>query len=201
MGGMLIKPLYILQGGKACHIMTNIKIENIVAYAQVADVLDIQLISEKIHETSYNPDQFPGISWKFNEPKVAILILPSGRIVCTGASKPDDAENVIKKVVSRIKKIGFKIKKDYTVETENVIASADFKKEMHLSSIANGLLLQHVDYEPKHFPGLIYRLEDQDAVLLLFSSGKLVCTGAKSVEDAKSAITTMEEKLSSLGVL
>jgi transcription initiation factor TFIID TATA-box-binding protein len=181
--------------------MTNVKIENIVAYAQVCDALDMELISEKIPETIYNPEQFPGVSWKFDEPKVAILILPTGRIVCTGASKPDDVENVIKKVVSRIKKIGFEIKKGYTVETENVIASVDFKKEMHLSSIANGLLLKHVDYEPKYFPGLIYRLEDKDAVLLLFSSGKLVCTGAKSVEDAKSVIETMEEKLTSLGAL
>jgi len=181
--------------------MNRIIIENIVAYAQVADVLDMQLISEKIPETSYDPEQFPGISWKFDEPKVAILILPNGRIVCTGANKPDDVECVIKNVVSKIKKIGFEIKKDYCIETENVVASVDLKKDMHLSSIANGLLLKHVDYEPKHFPGLIYRLEDQDAVLLLFSSGKLVCTGAKSIEDAKSAIATMEEKLTSLGVL
>ena len=136
-----------------------------------------------------------------DDPKAAILILSNGRIVCTGTKTVNDATNAIKKVVTKIKKIGFEIQKDYNVEVENVIVSFDFKKEMHLSSIANGLLPQHVDYHPKEFPGLIYRLDDICAVLILFSSGKLVCTGAKSVEDATSAVETMKEKLSSLGVL
>jgi len=37
-------------------------------------------------------------------------------------------------------------------------------------------------YEPEQFPGLIYRMKDPKTVLLLFASGKLVCTGAKSEE-------------------
>ena len=72
---------------------------------------------------------------------------------------------------------------------------------MHLSSISNGLILQHVEYKPDEFPGLIYRMDDLCAVLILFSSGKLVCTGAKSIEDATKAVNMMEEKLSSIGAL
>ena len=72
---------------------------------------------------------------------------------------------------------------------------------MHLSSISKGLLLQHVDYQPDKFPGLIYKIEEHGATLLLFDSGKLVCTGTKSIEDATSAIEMMKEKLSSIGAL
>jgi len=43
-------------------------------------------------------------------------------------------------------------------------------------------VLDNVMYEPEQFPGLIYRMRDPKTVLLLFSSGKLVCTGAKSEE-------------------
>ena len=37
-------------------------------------------------------------------------------------------------------------------------------------------------YEPEQFPGLIYRMQEPKVVLLLFQSGKLVCTGAKKEE-------------------
>ena len=40
--------------------------------------------------------------------------------------------------------------------------------------------LGHAMYEPEQFPGLIYRMEEPKVVILLFASGKLVCTGAKT---------------------
>jgi transcription initiation factor TFIID TATA-box-binding protein len=62
-------------------------------------------------------------------------------------------------------------------------------------------LAENAEYEPKQFPGLVYRMNNLGAVLLLFSSGKLVCTGAKKLEDATTAIDTMKDKLSSMGIL
>jgi len=181
--------------------MTNIKIENIVAYTQVSGLLDIKLLNEKIPDSNYNPIEFEGVSIKYENPKLAVLILADGKIICTGAKVMDDAEKTIKKIVQKIKDIGFEIKKDYKIQIENVIASTDLKKNMNLSSIASGLILQNVEYKPEEFPGLIYRVDDLCAVLMLFSSGKLVCTGTKSLDDATSAIDMMKEKLSSIGVL
>jgi transcription initiation factor TFIID TATA-box-binding protein len=181
--------------------MSIIKIENIVAFAQVSDLLDIKLLNEKIPNSSYNPNEFEGISIKYENPKAATLILSTGKVVCTGAKTVEDVEKTIKKTIKKIKEVGFDIKKGYKIQIENLIASTDFKKEMHLSSIASGLIMQNMEYHPEEFPGLIYRMDDQCTELILFSSGKLVCTGAKSLEDATSAIKMMEEKLSSIGVL
>ena len=181
--------------------MTSIKIENIVAYAQISDVLDIKLISEKIPQTSYNPKEFDGISIKYDMPKTAVLVISNGKIVCTGAKNLQDVESAIKKTVKKIKDIGFDIIKGYEIKFENVIATADFNKEMHLSSISNALVLQKVEYKPEQFLGLIYKVEELCADVLLFSSGKVVCTGAKSIENATSAINKLEEKLTSIGVL
>jgi transcription initiation factor TFIID TATA-box-binding protein len=58
-----------------------------------------------------------------------------------------------------------------------------------------------VEYEPEQFPGLAYRMDELGVVLLIFSSGKLVCTGAKKMEDVSTAIETITDKLSSIGVL
>ena len=57
--------------------------------------------------------------------------------------------------------------------------------------------LGHSMYEPEQFPGLIYRMEDPKVVILLFASGKLVCTGAKKEQDVYDAVgklhTLLEE--------
>jgi len=181
--------------------MTTIKIENIVAYAKISELLDTELIAEKIPNSSYNPDEFDGVSIKFDDLKIATVILSNGKIVSTGAKKLQDAESILKKLAKQVKDIGFEIKKDYKIKIENVIASTDVKKELHLASISNALILQNVDYKPEDFPGLIYRMEELCTVVLLFSSGKIVCTGAKSIDDAKKSINEIVGKLASIGVL
>lgn len=181
--------------------MAKIKIENIVASAQISELLDIKMLSEKFPGSSYNPAEFDGISVKYDEDKIAVLVLSNGKIVCTGSKSIEDATDKIKKVTSQIKKIGFEVEKNYDVKIENVIVSADFKEELHLASIATGLVLENVDYHPEDFPGLIYRMDDMCTVLIVFSSGKIVCTGAKSIDDASNSIKKIEEKLSSIGAL
>lgn len=181
--------------------MSEITIENIVSYAQVANGLNIEKIAEKIPEFNYNPDEFLGLTLKLDEPKTAVLLLPSGKAICTGAKNLEDAKNSINQLVAKIKKIKVITIKDIEVKVQNIVVSASFDKELHLSSISKGLLFNHVDYEPKYFPGLIYKMEDIGASVILFSSGKVVCTGAKSIEDASSAIETIKEKLLSIGAL
>lgn len=181
--------------------MTTIKIENIVAYAKISELLDIELIAEKIPNSSYNPDEYNGVSIKFDDLKIAVIVLSNGKVVCTGAKKLQDAASTLKKVIKQIKDIGFELQKGYKIEIENVITSTNLKQELHLASIANALVLQNVKYEPEEFPGLIYEMEELCTMVLLFSSGKIVCTGAKSIDDAKKSMKMMNEKLASIGVL
>jgi len=181
--------------------MTKITIENIVASSNISAGFDVKQLSEKIPDFKHNPDEFEGLTIKLDEPKTAILLFSDGKLVCTGAKTTDEIDRSIDKVISKIKKINVTTKKKPAVEIQNVVASVDLKKEMHLSSISKALLLQDVNYQPDQFPGLVYKIDDYGATLLLFSSGKLVCTGTKSIEDATSAIDIMKEKLSSIGVL
>ena len=50
-------------------------------------------------------------------------------------------------------------------------------------------------YEPEQFPGLIYRMEEPKIVILIFTSGKLVITGAKKEEEIYRAATKLQETL------
>jgi transcription initiation factor TFIID TATA-box-binding protein len=179
--------------------MTDITVENIIAYAKVADELDIYKISEKVPGFMYDPTEFLGLTLKLEKPNVAILLLPNGKVICTGAKKIEDIEFSIKEVVNKIKSIGIKIKSKTELEIQNIVASLDLNKELNLSLIAKELMLEDTSYEPDHFPGIIYKIDDTGAVLLISSTGKIVCVGVKNLEDATKAIEMMKEKISSIG--
>lgn len=181
--------------------MTKINIENIVASTQISNELDVKQLSEKIIDFKYNPDEFSGATMKLGYPKTAILVFPNGKIICTGAKNMEEINKSIEKTIEKIKSIGLTLKKKINIEIQNIVASTNLNKEMHLSSISKALMMQNVNYQPDKFPGLIYKIEETGAILLLFDSGMLVCTGTKNEDDATNAINVMKEKLSSIGVL
>ncbi len=198
---MFIKPLYILQEGKASYYMTEINIDNIVCFIETNEPMDLEFLKENISEASYNPDEFEGISIKYDLLKTASIILPNGKIISTGAKDFDDAKKTINKTIDKINKTGLSIKKDLEIEIENVVASTDLNKELHLSSISDALIFQNSTYKPEEFPGLILRKDDSCIDIILFNSGKVVCVGAKKIEEAIDVLVEMKEKLSSIGVL
>ena len=181
--------------------MDSIIIENIIAYTQLSDSFDIEDMVEKLPEFYYNPEDFVGLTFKLEDPKTAILLLPNGRAICTGAISMDEVETSLIKVIEKITNAGIKINTNPFIEIQNIIISTNVNKELNLDSISRGLLLKNINYEPDQFPGLIYNMDDIGVLLLIFSSGKIVCTGAKKFEDASKAIEMMEEKLSSLGAI
>ena len=72
------------------------------------------------------------------------------------------------------------------LEIQNVVASTAIGQELDLQSVA--IDLEGVDFDPDQFPGLVYRIQDPQAAALIFRSGKIVCTGAKSVPDVHEAL-------------
>ncbi|MCE5297078.1 MAG: TATA-box-binding protein [Euryarchaeota archaeon] len=81
---------------------------------------------------------------------------------------------------------------------QNVVASANLGTELDLNVLA--LNLNGAEYEPQAFPGLIFRLKEPKTATLLFHSGKLVCTGAKTLEQVKLAIETVVKSVKEAGV-
>lgn len=79
------------------------------------------------------------------------------------------------------------------IKIENVVASTEFEGRIPLDRIANEF--ENTEYDPERFPGLVYRVKDSKAVALLFSSGKVVCTGTKSPEQVKEAVMKIIEDL------
>jgi len=85
------------------------------------------------------------------------------------------------------------------INIENIVVSTQVADELNIQQLADGI--PDAKYNPGEFPGLILHFDVPKTAALLFSSGKVICTGAKKIEDVSSAIDLMREELSSLGVL
>ena len=83
-------------------------------------------------------------------------------------------------------------------KVENIVASVTLADELNLNDIA--MILDGAEYEPEQFPGLIYRIKKPKTALLLFRSGKVNCTGGKSMEDVKAAIDIVLDVLEKEGI-
>jgi len=136
---------------------------------------------------------------RLNKPKTATLIFSSGKMVCTGAKSEAEVYKAVNSIIKLLKAHGIEIKNKPVIEIQNVVASANLKASVDLERAA--FLLEGAMYEPEQFPGLIYRMRDPKVVLLIFSSGKVVCTGAKKEEQVKEAINKIYKKLKELDVL
>ena len=81
---------------------------------------------------------------------------------------------------------------------QNIVATTSICRSLDLVSVLIALDEGAV-YEPETFPGLVYHLKDPKTASLIFSSGKLVCTGAKSVADVERAIGIVVGRLVKAG--
>ena len=60
--------------------------------------------------------------------------------------------------------------------------------------------MEYAMYEPEVFPGLIYRMQEPKTVFLIFSTGRIVCTGAKQKEIVRDAVKKLNQQVRDLGV-
>lgn len=85
-----------------------------------------------------------------------------------------------------------------TITVENVVASTGIDQELDLATLAEDL--SHAEYDPDQFPGLVYRTTDPQATSLIFRSGQIVCTGAKSIDAVHTALERTFEQLRALQI-
>ncbi|POG56861.1 TATA-box-binding protein [Haloferax marisrubri] len=179
----------------------TINIENVVASTGIGQELDLQSVAMDLEGADYDPEQFPGLVYRTQDPKSAALIFRSGKIVCTGAKSTDDVHESLEIVFEKLRELQIPVDDDPEITVQNIVTSADLGENLNLNAIAIGLGLENIEYEPEQFPGLVYRLDEPSVVALLFGSGKLVITGGKQPKDAEAAVDVIISRLSELGLL
>jgi len=171
----------------------EIKVVNIVVSASLGHDIPLEKMAATLSNTEYNPEQFPGLVIRIKEPKTSALIFSSGKIVCTGARSMDKVYESIDKIIKSLEKINIKIKARPVVKIQNIVASGRVGMDLNLNTLA--MKLENTEYEPEQFPGLVYKLAEAKATFLLFSNGKVVCTGTKSEAEVHDALDKLIENL------
>jgi transcription initiation factor TFIID TATA-box-binding protein len=164
-------------------------LQNIVSTVDLKCKLVLKTIALNARNTEYNPKRFAAAIMKIRNPKTTALIFSSGKMVCTGAKSEEDSKKAAKKYAKTIKNMGFDVRfTDFKVQ--NIVASADVGFAIRLESLSHRHQ-EFCQYEPEIFPGLIYRIYQPKVVVLIFVSGKIVLTGAKTREQIKEAYTNI----------
>ena len=170
-----------------------IEIVNVVASATIDQKLDLNYIADKFPDVEYHPEQFPGAVFRLRIPKTATLLFSTGKMVCTGSKSEEMAVKAVNTVVSKLRKEGIKIKKNAVVTVQNIVSSVNLGGRVSIEQAAR--TLPRSIYEPEQFPGVIHRMIDPKVVILIFASGKLVCTGGKIDTDVYRAVNQLHSML------
>lgn len=175
------------------------KIENVVGTVEVDITEKINLIQivKNMPEVEYNPERFPGLVMRIENPRATFLIFSTGKMVVTGLRQASDAPKVVEKVVKNIQKAGIKVSNP-KITIQNMVASGSLHVNIDLNMAA--IEMENAMYEPEVFPGLIYRMQDPKTVFLIFSTGKIVCTGAKDKESVRKAVIKLNQVVREIGI-
>jgi transcription initiation factor TFIID TATA-box-binding protein len=176
----------------------NIEIVNIVVSTSLEHDVPLEKMAATLPNTEYNPEQFPGLVLRIKEPKTSALIFSSGKVVCTGARTLEKVEESIQQIIKSLAKINVNITITPVIKIQNVVASGSINMDLNLNNLA--MQLENTEYEPEQFPGLVYKLMEAKATFLLFSNGKVVCTGTRAEQEVYNALDKLVDRLHELGI-
>jgi len=169
------------------------KIQNIVATTSLEKPIPLTKLARTNPHTEYNPETFPGLVLRIKEPKSAVLVFSSGKLVCTGTKSISQVKQVINEVIKQLKKISVNITITPEITVQNIVASGSINLKLNLNFLA--LEMQNTEYEPEQFPGLVCKLIEPPATFLLFTNGKLVCTGTKNKAQLEESMDQLLKKV------
>jgi transcription initiation factor TFIID TATA-box-binding protein len=169
------------------------EVVNIVVSTNLQHTIPLEKMAATLSNTEYNPEQFPGLVIRIKDPKTSALIFSSGNVVCTGARSMEKVHLAIKRIIESLEKINIFIKIKPEVKIQNIVASGSIGMKLNLNVLA--MKLENTEYEPEQFPGLVYKLMEAKATFLLFSNGKVVCTGTKSEQEVDRAMDLLLQRL------
>jgi len=174
----------------------------VVASAAFNQTFDLTAIANAFPRDTEFKGRFPGLVFKLKKPKTTMLIFKTGKMICTGGKGEDEARRAILGAVRKLRKGGINVAGKPEIKITNIVASAILNGVIDLDKLYSSEGMGgNILFEPEQFPALIYRWESPKVIFLVFSTGKIVCVGAKKKEDIYEAIENLRRKLEESEVL
>jgi transcription initiation factor TFIID TATA-box-binding protein len=173
-------------------VEAKVKVVNVVASGTLGQRVNLRAVVKSFRNTEFPSERFPGLVFRLKKPKTTSLIFRSGKIVCTGGRSEKEATRAVENVVRELSRMRIIIPQRPEVKINNIVASVNLRRMVDLASVG---VLQSTMYEPDQFPALIYRMDEPKVVFLIFSTGRVICVGAKNVKEIHLAIKQLIKTL------
>lgn len=177
-----------------------VDVVNVVASGSLGTELDLEAIAGDFGEiVKYNPEKYPGAYFHFGDSSPLITLYRTGKYIVTGAVSKQEANMIREEFLKIISDHGIlPSAEDEWFKVQNYVCMSEVGENMDLSALAIGLGLEATEYEPEQFPGLIYRPDEYDCVLLVFGSGKVIIAGATSISRAEESFDYLQTQIANL---
>jgi transcription initiation factor TFIID TATA-box-binding protein len=171
------------------------KLVNVIVSAKTSSPLDINLIASTLNQIFYEPEIFSGLVYRRTRPRATIIMFSTGKISSVGTDSMEIAVETLEatvKEISNLQKQSIFLKDP---KVENLAMVCDLGSKIDLKRALK--VVRGLSYNPERFSAAIYKLKmgDRNISLLLFSSGKIVLTGAKSEDEANDILNSFESML------
>ena len=147
---------------------------------------------EEITSITYEPAKNHWLQTRFAPDDTYVAFYRSGRCSIAGCTSNEHFYNVVSRINRVIRDI-LELEREPKAEINNIVATADIGASLPLEILAVKLGFDRVEYEPEQFPALVYR--GTDYVMLVFASGKLLCTGLTELDDVTATVEDMISQL------
>jgi len=146
----------------------------------------------EITDVTYEPAENHWLQTRFAPDDTYVAFYRSGRCSIAGSKSVEHFHQVADRVNTLMQDI-LQFEYEPIVEISNIVATADIGSSISLEALAVELGLNQVEYEPEQFPAIMYR--EEGYVMLVFSSGKLLCTGLTDLDSITDAIDSIKSRL------
>lgn len=171
---------------------------NIIAGGDINREVDMKSLAEDCSEadgviSEFTDDRRWQLVLRF-ENAGTVILYRTGSYIIRGGSSYESLERTKNSFVDLLCTLGIIVSEnDIEYKLTNIVFTSDLNTNIDLAPLAVRLGMEVTEYEPEQFPGLIYRPEGLKAVVLIFSSGKLVITGTEKEVEAEAALDRVKE--------
>lgn len=174
----------------------EIKVVNILATGDLRKELNLQELSEDLHDVSYSPENSPGIVYKPSIPGT-LVVYRSGKYTVSGVCNRLELADIQEYMIDGLNNLGIRDISTHDPKVQNIVCTGDIKRSVDLSELSVFLGIEYTEYEPEQSPFLVYRPNTSDCVITIASSGKAVITGVEKREKAEQIFSQFSQKLDS----
>ncbi len=176
----------------------QIRIVNVIVSTRLNQPIDIERVAASVKGTEYEPEVFPGLIHRRQDPKATVIMFSTGKMTSIGTKSEQEGKVAIDNTISELRSFFLAEPSHGEVTTENLLAVGRFPGTIDLPKVAK--TIEAVTYEPSTFPAAIYKAKIH-ASISIYHTGKLTYTGARSEAEARRGLSNLFQKLEREGCL